>query len=436
MKKIVPCVIALLLMLSLVACNKSSNSGGDSTNTPPSSTPSDKPSGNGSVEMPEMKPPMPLPEYPIIDGSSSTITMHAAIRAYLLDEYLVDQHSQTYGALERLVPGNENPADVLLSVKYYDDTLQDLKNRGADLVITPVAKEGFVFFVHEDNPIDSLTQQQIRDIYSGKITNWKEIGGKDEKIKLVSRNINSGSQTAMLDFMNGVPLANDDDVLYAGSMGDALTAVMLNGSAAIGYNIYSWSMEQGVSDMHIKTVVVDGVAPSNDTLADNSYPLLVYTYSYYNKGNDKSEAFTDWLLSAEGQKVIASAGYVGIFGEVSADKPIDFNKDAKAAAEAGTAFYMENGWDFNVLPKERISDKSQIEALASGKGKAVTVLWLFDNSVLNDDSESIYTRFIVLTREKGGAFEVINEGEVLSYIDGVITPGNTENHNPPKAAKE
>ncbi len=69
------------------------------------------------------------------------------------------------------------------------------------LNLEPVAKEGFVFVVSKDNPVESLTQQQIRDIYSGKITNWSEVGGNDEEIIPYQRNNDSGSQNYMNEFM-------------------------------------------------------------------------------------------------------------------------------------------------------------------------------------------------------------------------------------------
>jgi hypothetical protein len=396
------------------------------------------PYDDGIIIIPEMNPPMPPPEYPVIDGSSSTIIMHAAIRAYLTDAYFIDDHSQTYAALERLIPGNDNPADVLLSVKYYDDTLRDARRRGADLVITPVAKEGFVFIVHADNPVDSLTQQQLKDIYSGKITNWKDVGGLDEEIVPYTRNWDSGSQTAMEDFMGGVPIVGKEDTIIGGMM-TLLTQVQLTGSPGIGYNIYSWSSAQYFGNMGLKTVAVDGVTPTNETLSDGRYSLMVYTYSYYNRSNEKGKALTDWLLTAEGQRVIAGAGYVGIFGDYSIEAPTNFYKDDSDTAQFAYDYYTDKAkwtsgdeelFHYVFSYSRRIADAEQTKALSKGKGKAVTILLLvhFTDSLAKDEE---YLRFIVLTREKGGTFEVINEGEVLSFENGVITPGDNENHRPP-----
>jgi ABC-type phosphate transport system substrate-binding protein len=399
--------LVLALVLSLVGC------GGDERQTIDESVGVETPtiSESGGVETPAMNQPTPLPEYPIIDGSSSTVLMHAAIRAYLTDEHFVDPHSQTYEALERIIPGSDDPADVILAVKYYDDTLQDAKDRGADLVITPIAKEGFVFILHKDNPVDSLTSQQLRDVYLGKITNWKEVGGKDETIVPFVRNTDSGSQTAMDDFMAGESVVGQE----ASNMLDMLMQVEVGGSAAIGYNMFSWSVQQDLGVYDLKTVAVDGVRPENRSLSDGSYPLAVYTYSYYNSDNEKGRALTDWLLTAEGQSVIASADYVGVFGEMPPSELPDFYKDDTECETLIKDYYIGQGFDREDLffyVDHRLRDREVTQSFSNGKAKDVTALYLVSFSEL--ETEVDYTRFIVLTREKGKEFEVINEGEYLS----------------------
>jgi len=366
----------------------------------------------------------PLPEYPIIDGSSSTMLMHSAIRAFLTDEHFVDDHSQTYTSLERLFPNSDNPADIVLAVKYYDETLESAKERGAELVITPIAKEGFVFIVNDDNPVESLTQQQLQDIYSGEITNWKEVGGKNKKIVPFTRNWDSGSQTAMEDFMDGEDIIGEED-LAIGSMKMMLTEVE-GEKGGIGYNIYSWSMLQSFEHMNIKTVAIDDVSPSNDALSDSSYPLMVYTYSYYNKGNEFGKSLTDWLLSSQGQSVIASAGYVGIYGQLPPppEKTPDFYKDEDASRYAVEKFYENQDMGMVYFPEdsdepeayfqysnERIQNRELALEYADGKEKDVTAMYLVH---LHDDDNRI--QFVVLTREKGGEFKVINVGEAPNEL--------------------
>ena len=76
------------------------------------------------------------------------------------------------------------------------------KKQKEELVKVPIGKEAFVFFENKDNPVTNLSSKQIRDIYSGKITNWKEVGGKDEKIQGTNVPETSGSQSALICFMN------------------------------------------------------------------------------------------------------------------------------------------------------------------------------------------------------------------------------------------
>ena len=446
------------------------------------------------VEMvtPKLNPPMPLPELPIIDGSSSTVAMHGAIKAYLTDEYFLLEHSKTYAALWRLAPergdivvvdgksyrrfddnppinpelashmvpatklpdglwgwGREvspttnivypRPADVLLSVKYYDSALEEAEKYGADLVITPIAKEGFVFMVHADNPIESLTQEQIKGIFSGKITNWKEVGGNDEGIITYQRNSDSGSQTAMVDFMDGVPLTATPfyNPISVSSMSGMISDVRKNKNS-IGYNIYSWSLREALELLTLKTepswymsldmgpetqnkgiklIAVDGIMPSDETLASDTYPLRVYTYSYYNKSNEKGKALTDWLLTEEGQKVIAGGGYVGIFGEMPPNELIDLDRDYTNAKKLIDEFYKEENYN-EIVYRYSYTDTAKMEELAGDKAKDKTFLYHV-TGIKRSKRESSYGysqeytyRFIVLTRENGATeFEVINEGE-------------------------
>ncbi len=409
--------LSLVLMLLLASCGTTHSVTPDTSPLPtptvtpekspiptPSATPEESPSETPGESY---HPPLPLPELPVIDGSTSTITLHTALRWALIKEWVdIPEHSQTYGALERLTPGSDNPADVVLAVKYYDETLQDAQNRGAELVITPIAKEGFVFIVQKDNPIESLTQQQLRDIFSGNVTNWKEVGGKDEEIFRVVRNHDSGSQTAMLDFMADLPLISDDDDLYAGTMRYMLDVIWQYPNS-IGYNIFSWSLGQDLKGLGLKTLAVDDILPTNENLSDDSYPLRVYTYSYYNESNAKGKALTDWLLTAEGQKIIAEAGYVGMYGDLPPNGGREFF-DSGDSRYAARIYIMENTEFPETDNAELIEDPALLAGLAGGKEKDVTVGWVFNYSENGLDPYDTY--YVILTREQGGLFEVIAEG--------------------------
>jgi ABC-type phosphate transport system substrate-binding protein len=432
--------ILFIAIITLTACNNSTDVMPDGFNHRPTGW--FESTSQGGIEIaniPATSPDWnrPLPDLPVIDGSSSTIQMHFAIRAFLTDEHFMVEHSRTYEALERLFPDSDSPADVLLAVRYHEDTLADAAEQGADLVITPIAREGFVFILHEDNPIDSLTQEQLQGIYSGRITNWSQVGGLNEKIVAFTRNWDSGSQTAMEEFMGDLTIVGQDDITQMATMGEMLFGVQEVGSVGIGYNIFSWSMLQNLEEMGLKTVAVDGINPSNDALSDGSYPLMVYTYSYYNRGNEKAEIFTEWLLTEQGQKVIASAGYVGINGQLPPPLKAepDFNRDEFYSNRAVIEYYhslessrierspnwrrdwqiheayvqFEDGSEhrFNAF-SYLVDDHELAQSFTNGQCKGVTVLRLAD-FVPTQASEKF--RFVVLTRAKGEReFTVINEG--------------------------
>ena len=138
------------------------------------------------------------------------------------------------------------------NMEYYDTKYEDYvlpteeekklaKDAGIELEIVPVVKEAFVFFVNKENIIDNLTLNQIQDIYSGKITNWKEVGGADAQILAYQRPQNSGSQSGMLSLvMQGIKMKEPEKETIAQSMVDIVDVISdyQNKDNAIGYSYY------------------------------------------------------------------------------------------------------------------------------------------------------------------------------------------------------
>jgi len=179
----------------------------------------------------------------------------------------------------------------------------------------PVAGEGFVFVVNKDNPVDTLTVDQLKGIYSGKITNWKDVGGHDAEILAYQRNSDSGSQNYMISFMGDIPLMKPVTDHVPASMSGILDVIANydNGINAIGYSVYAYSdgMYENISE--IKYIKVNGVEPSLTTLADGSYPLLGYNYAVFSADEPEDShvrALVKWIQSDEGQQVITNAGYI------------------------------------------------------------------------------------------------------------------------------
>lgn len=186
-------------------------------------------------------------------------------------------------------------------------------NASKEMVMTPIGKEAFVFFVHADNPVDSLTMEQIRDIYSGKIVNWKQVGGDDESIKAFQRPEGSGSQSALLRVMgNQVPMKPLMEDVVEG-MGGIIsqTTMYQNRENAIGFSFRFFS-DQMVANKAIKLLSIDGIAPSKENIQNETYPIVSPFYAIHLKSNNNLniEVLLDWITSPQGKELIDKTGYV------------------------------------------------------------------------------------------------------------------------------
>jgi phosphate transport system substrate-binding protein len=256
---------------------------------------------------------------PIIDGSTSTIPLHAYIETKLLGGNYSEiryntVHSKTFEAFDKLIAGK---ADVILTVPITPEQRVITENtKGFTLGEEPIALEGFVFIVNPENPVKSLSQAQIRDIYSDKITNWAEIGGDDAEIIAYQRNETSGSQSYMNGFMGETLLADAPTTMVISEMGYMVETVAdyTNGKYAIGYSVYSYAASRQVSAGNVALLSVDGILPSRESFTGRSYPLLSQTMLYYNAetADEDTLAFREYLISDEGQQAVLEAGYLPV----------------------------------------------------------------------------------------------------------------------------
>ena len=273
--------------------------------------------------------------YPSMDGSTVCVpmAMEAARQWLELDEEDLNgfvNFSTTPNAYERLAGGKPNPMVTILSqsVMMEDTHPIDLVlgtgpnaderamlAEAGELVLVPVCYDAFVFLVNSHNPVESLTADQIRRIYSGDIMTWKEVGGEEGMaIDAYQRPHGSGSQTAMEELvMKGVALSAARDNYISSGMGDLISQVgaYSNARSAIGYS-YLYYVDALYKDGSIRVLSVDGVSPTAENLRTGAYPFTVCYYAAYLRGNETAEAFAAWLTSPEGQKSIAQAGYCPI----------------------------------------------------------------------------------------------------------------------------
>ena len=275
-----------------------------------------------------------------IDGSTSMIPLHQSLNGLFKPDSEEDiYHSKTVDAFLKFI-GGEN--DILLGVDYSDELLEQAKNSGVDLVKLEITREAFIFLINRNNPVANLTTAQIKDIYSGKITNWSEIGGDDAPITAYQRNSDSGSQIRMEKFMSDSELMTND-VEYISSMGWVIEQ-MANydeGRHSIAYNIYTFAEKQYVNS-DVTLLSVDGVYPDDNSVFDGTYPITIYNYIYYNANNTAAAEFAinlhAYLMSDEGQQVISDAGYVNL------NKQLDRNTDVTIPYDYGYDYGREIGF--------------------------------------------------------------------------------------------
>ncbi len=310
-KKIFTLIIAVLvLIIFAVSCEKNDTSDiQDGTDTTYVGTNSDEQKDEPFKFLKD--------NMPITDGSTSTlpldIAVHAAVMGITEEEASkLVTHTKTYFSLLNLA---NKECDLIIRTPLSESEIDTLKSKGFNYTAEPLSSEGFVFVVNASNPVDTLSADQLRDIYSGKITNWKEVGGNDLPIIPYQRNSDSGSHNYMLSFMGDTTLMEPITEPLPSTMAGILNAIASydNGEAAIGYSVFAYSDGMYEDMAKIKYIKVNGVEPSLESIANGSYPLLGYNYAIFSSDlpeNSPVRTLVSWMQSDEGQQVIANAGYV------------------------------------------------------------------------------------------------------------------------------
>ena len=257
-------------------------------------------------------------ELPRIDGASAAFPVYSAfIHAVYPNTKETElwgnvfQYNNTVGGYIELAKKN---TDIFIGAYPSKDQITYAEKCNTEFVYTQIGWEAFVFFVHKDNPINSLTTEQIKGIYSGEITNWNQVGGSDEEIIPFQRDNNSGSQSMMIRFMGDTPLMQAETKVIQG-MGAVVEEVVDYQSRAgsIGYS-FRYYLEGIVQNPEVKMIAVEGVAPTAENIRNNTYPIVtpVYAVTYENNPNPNVARLVEWILSDEGQYIIEKTGYVGM----------------------------------------------------------------------------------------------------------------------------
>ena len=181
------------------------------------------------------------------------------------------------------------------------------KSKGVEVA---VARDGLSVYVHKNNPVQKMTVAQLRDIFMGKITNWKQVGGRDAKIVLYSRENNSGTY----EFFKEHVLEKKDFAPQAQHMvgTGALVNAISKDPNAIGYGGIAYA--EGVKDILLaKNASGPYIEPTESNIISGSYPLSRFLFFYLReRPSGDIKKFIDWVLSKEGQKVVNEVGYIPV----------------------------------------------------------------------------------------------------------------------------
>ncbi len=188
-----------------------------------------------------------------------------------------------------------------------DQEFKDAVAKNVFPVAHPVAMDGVCVVLHPSNPINALTTDQVRDIYTGKITNWKELGGPDLNIVVISRDTSSGTYETFESFvMNKEKMASNVEYV---STNPQMFGRVESTKSAIGFIGY------GFVKTGVKTVTLNGIKATVQTILNGQYPaarpLYMFTNGYPKLGS-MTHKFISFYLTEEGQEVIEDKGFVPV----------------------------------------------------------------------------------------------------------------------------
>ena len=273
----------------------------------------DSPADSPAASVPDADTPVPFlteDEFPRLDGSTACIPLMAQMKADVTGMDLLEAQTsitvsttayawENFGLWSRS-DSEDYGAQLLIVYEAPEYVKEELAEADAKLEQKAIGRDALVFIVNEENPVQSLTQQQLRDIYAGRITNWKDVGGADSPIVAFQRGVDSGSQTLFKKLL-----------IDKGGLVDSI-AEYNNSANAIGFSVYYY-IDQMYSKPGLRLLAVDGVTPGNDTIADESYPLCNEFYAVVHADaapDSPQRKVYDWLDTDEGRRCIEKAGYV------------------------------------------------------------------------------------------------------------------------------
>ncbi|MDE6501699.1 MAG: substrate-binding domain-containing protein [Ruminococcus sp.] len=244
---------------------------------------------------------------PVVDGAAALYPVFSGFvnAVYPKDSVIFDgenftsesslQYTNTLRAYKSVVDGG---ADIIFCAEPSQQQLDYAREQGVKLEFVPIGREAFVFIVNNSNPVDNLTVEQIKEMYSGKYTSWSEVGGDKSVIDPVQRIEGSGSQSVMMSFMDSTPMKKNP----FGFIG-----------RAIGFS-FRYYVSGIVDNGGVKMLSVNGVYPDKENISSGQYPITVDFYAVYRKDNSNPniDSMIEWILSDDGQQIVEKSGYIPV----------------------------------------------------------------------------------------------------------------------------
>ncbi|MDR2531733.1 MAG: substrate-binding domain-containing protein [Oscillospiraceae bacterium] len=318
MKRLIALLLAGIMLFAFVACN-------DDEPELQNDTPSEENAEESDSPEP-IEPNIPLPsltmnELPGIDGSTAMIPLAEALTALILDiprsraaaMLNFNGTAESYRNLMR----EWNATTLVLSYEPPPAVAEEAATQLFLWELAAIGRDALVFIVNESNPIESITTEQVRMIYTGEVTNWSELGGNDVAIEPFQRNETSGSQTLFIKLVMGdIPPLKPDIKYLSGGMGPLIESVASfnNTGAAIGFSVFYYAQNMNPNE-GLKFLSIDGVAPTRESIRDGSYPHVndFFVGIAADAPSDSNEhKIFEWLQSDDGKLLLEHEGYVSI----------------------------------------------------------------------------------------------------------------------------
>ena len=342
-------------------------------------------------------------EMPSIDGSTSTYPFTTAVYGAMFYGYEAhpqypQKHSKSHASYQRLINGE---VDMLFASVYpASDILKMAEDKGVELELIPIAYDAMIFFTNKDNPATGLTKEQISNIYvNDAYDNWSEVGGSDALLYPYCRNSDSGSHAQMeKHFLNGNEIHSEVQRETSETMSDILTDVIAAKTDSpvgygLGYSIYYYYHNMRwfyPVEEELKLLAIDGVMPTDETIADGSYPLSNNTYVVLRKdtpADSPARRMAEFMLTEAGQVCVENAGY----GRLK--KPVEISNDMLFADKVNSQMPTDKNYMFSPISIKMALALAANGASGETQTEILNALGITNLDEFNALSKDLITRY-------------------------------------------